>query len=122
MQNLLGQIDITTDSVAMEILSLDKQPLTEDEALKPKISFFGVDSDVFRKAIKDNDEKDSDSGHKLIASCVESWVNIKTDEGQPIECNYDNALKLMKRYPVIFSQADSFVASRSNYLKKISGN
>lgn len=116
--NLLNKIDITTTGVSMEIKDLKGKTLIEDELLKPKIKFFGMDSVEFRNAIKDSDEDDEFKGQKLIASCVESWENIKTDEGQPIECNYENSLKLMKRYPIIYSQADAFIADRNNYLKK----
>ena len=118
MQNLLGKIDISTDSVEMEILDLEGNPLTDDETLKPVINLYGIDSDVFRNAAKDVSEDDEDNGEKLIASCVDTWRNIKDDNGTPIECNYENAVRLFKRYPIVFSQADKFIAKRANYLKK----
>jgi len=116
--NLLGKIDITRESIEMEIKDLEGNALIEDEAQKPKISLYGVDSEAFRNAAKDSNEDDSDRGEKLIASCVESWANVKTDEGLPIECNFENAVKLFKRYPIVFSQCDVFVSKRANYLKK----
>jgi len=118
MQNLLGKIDITKESIKMEIKDLEGNPLTEDEASKPIINLFGVDSDAFRQAAKERNEDDEDRGEKLIAACVESWTNIKTDEGLPIECTFENAVKLFKRYPIVFSQCDVFVSKRANYLKK----
>ncbi len=118
MQNLLGKIDISTQSVAMEIKDLEGNPLTEDELEKPYINLYGVDSEVFRNAMKDGSEDDENRSEKLLASCVESWSNIKTDDGIAIECNYDTAIKLFKRYPIVMSQVDSFIAKRANYLKK----
>jgi len=116
--NLLGKIDIIKDSIEMEIKDLEGNALIEDEAQKPIIRLFGVDSEEFRTAAKNSNEDDTDRGEKLIASCVDSWVNIKTDEGLPIECNFENAVKLFKRYPIVFTQCDVFVSKRANYLKK----
>ena len=116
--NLLSKIEIVKNAVAMEVLDLEGNPLTEDEAQKPIIKLYGVDSDAFRSNAGDIDSEDEDKGEKLIASCVESWVNIKSDEGLPIECNFENAVKLFKRYPIVFSQCDAFIAKRANFLKK----
>ena len=115
--NLLDKIDVTTESVAMEIKDLHGNPLTEVEEQKPRISIYGIDSDVFRNAER-YDADDKFGNHKLIASCVDSWENIQDENGQPIACNAENALVLLKKYPVILKQADDFLTTRANYLKK----
>jgi hypothetical protein len=77
-----------------------------------------MDSDNFKNSLRKLDKDDKDSDEKLLASCVDSWENIVDDNGQPIICNEENALKLFKEYPVLKSQTDRFIAERSNYLKK----
>lgn len=119
--NLLDKIDITTEAVAMEIKDLNGNPLTEIEAEKPKIYLYGIDSATFRNALKDGadtNEKDEYSGQKLIASCIQKWDNINDDNGLAIECNFNNALSFLKKYPVVNAQADKFIADRANFLKK----
>ena len=117
--NLLGQIDITTtECIPMEIKNLDGKSLTENEAEQPRLYLYGVDSDVFRKALKNSQEDDEYKSEKLIASCIGAWENIKNDEGLAIECNFENAFKLLKRYPIALSQADVFISKRANFLKK----
>lgn len=116
--SLFAKIDITTEAVPMEIMDLSGNPLTQDETQKPIINLYGTDSEQFRQAIKDHDENDEDKGERLIAACVESWSNIKNDEGIPIEFSPSAALGLFKRYPIIYSQADQFISKRANYLKK----
>lgn len=113
--NLLDKIEVAIDAIPMEIKDLDGNPLTEVEAEKPTIYLFGMDSEVFRNSVKDLEEGE---GHKLIAKCVSKWENIKDSNGLDMECNFDNALALLKKYPIIYSQADKFIADRANYLKK----
>lgn len=118
MRNLLQKIDITTDAIPMEITDLNGNPLTEDENQRPTIYLYGMDSDHFRNALREIDKDESDRDEILLASCIKSWRHIVNDDGVAIECNTENAIKLLKDYPILKTQADRFIAERANYLKK----
>lgn len=58
----------------------------------------------------DNDALD------LLAACTLAWSGFDL-EGQPLECNPDNARKLYRQFPWLREQAQQFVEDRSNFLR-----
>lgn len=117
--NLLAQIDIDAENPqSMEIMDLNGKPLTENEAEKPIINLYGLDNESLRAKAREIADDDEERNAKVIALAITSWQNIKNEHGVDIECNFDNALTLIKRYPVVYSQLDTFIANRANFLKK----
>ena len=58
---------------------------------------------------------------ETLADCTVSWDGIMVD-GECPECNRENAAKLYSRFPWLREQADTFVATRSNFLKPAQKN
>lgn len=58
----------------------------------------------------------------ILAACTVSWENVFDTEGNPVDCTAEAARALYAGFPVIRDQAESFVASRSNFLTASSSN
>ena len=123
--SVFDKIDITIEAQPCELKDLEGNLLINEDGTTPTISAVGTDSSKFREAIRELNEDDEFSGETLLAKCTISWENMpkeqKSVNGQIVEiapeCNFENALELYKRYPVIKSQIDAFIGKRGNFLK-----
>lgn len=61
------------------------------------------------------DDLDADS-LDLLSACTLDWSGFELD-GQPMECNLENARALYRRFPWLREQAQAYVDDRGNFLK-----
>lgn len=57
----------------------------------------------------------------FIDVCLASWQGVEDENGKPIECNKENALKLFKSLPDLFDALWKHANSFENY-KEVLGN
>jgi len=115
-----------------------KHPLTgeavyaDDKNKKPvTIKLKGTDSDEYKKIIQravrnkqakkqSSDNPDFDEMKQVAAETYAkmtiSWQNISVN-GEDLECNYENAVKLYLGYAEITKQVGDFMADRRNFIK-----
>ena len=115
-----------------------KHPLTgeavyaDDKNKKPvTIKLKGTDSDEYKKiiqrAVRDRQAKKQSSDNpgfdemkqaaaETYAKMTISWQNISVN-GEDLECNYENAVKLYLGYAEITKQVGDFMADRRNFIK-----
>lgn len=58
----------------------------------------------------------------LLAGSLMGWENITGEDDEPLEFNHDNAVKLFKDLPDVFTSAQMFVRNMNNYLKSAEEN
>lgn len=53
---------------------------------------------------------------ELLARCIKSWEGFLGEDGEPIPCNYENAVEILREFPWLREQIDAFITDRSNFL------
>lgn len=117
--------DIVIEETATCVI---KHPTT-GEPTDIVINLYGEDSKVFQKASKKNLNTILKKGSRktnadqvearsldLLASCSASWENMKL-EGEVLECTFENARKIYKRFAWIKEQVDEHLGDRANFLQ-----
>ncbi|MDI6742661.1 MAG: hypothetical protein QMD11_07965 [Smithella sp.] len=61
-------------------------------------------------------EEVAQGGIELLAGCTKSWSGVVLD-GISIDCTYDNAIMIYKRFPWIKEQVDTAIGDRANFIK-----
>lgn len=137
----LDAIDSTPLSnvgVAMEVMhpnGLD--PLKNEEGQPVTITLLGSDSEAYQtiarrlmnervhrnrvagRPMKDVAEEQARGDLELLAGATVGWSGI-ADANGPIAFSKEAAKLLYTKYPWIREQADNFVGTRANFLKKAS--
>lgn len=102
-----------------------------DKPKKPlRIQLKGADSDTFAKELQRINKKSRKTGNKeknleeiarewseLYAKMTISWENMPSEDGKPLECNFENALKVYLNYKDIRVQVGDFIANQENFIK-----
>jgi len=130
--DLFGISEASLDGEFMEICHPSTgEPLIDNDGNVVGISLVGRDSSEYRGAQrsitnrrlsrKSNSaitaERLESEGNEVLARCTKSWVGIVL-EGESLECNFANALKLYNKVHWLKEQVDEFVSERSNFLAK----
>lgn len=133
MFNLPGY-DTKTKADAGEWMELEKPngEIDRDENgdAKVAIKLLGSDSDVFKRATNAAANKRignrgknitaegvEEESLKTMAACTVEWRGITDENGNPVPCTVENAVKLYRAFPAIKDQADKFMGDRANFLK-----
>lgn len=123
----LKTLDIT--SPANEGVWMDIEHPITGEVLDIKIKVAGIDSNIYRKKLREQQNKRIRKGFKnitaeeleaeaieLLVACTLDWKGVEY-EGQELECNPENIRKIYKEFPWIREQVDLFINDRANFLK-----
>jgi len=120
------------------LLNRSRQPLTNDDGTEVSISFFGQNSDQFRRNLRSQQEArrvladqgkavtgdflDREQVDTLIA-CTASW-NFDELDGAPFPCSPQNVVKFWNdpRFVQLHAQAISFILDASNFLPASAGS
>lgn len=124
----LKQYDVVNAAETGAQLTL-RDPVS-GESLDATITLLGSDSEAYRKAQAEEQErimKRKQSGERVepsewrevacnvLAKATIGWKNI-TEGEKKLECNEKNARYVYRTYPWIREQADEFVGKRANFL------
>jgi len=130
----LAKLNLTEQAnlgATMEVVHpITGEPLLDSNGEKVTITLLGVDSTVMRQAMSDRAKKQLAAKSKqsisldeaekmsaeLLAKITLSWSGL-TENGQPIEFSYANAVDLYTKYSWIRQQVDSFTTDRANFYK-----
>lgn len=136
----LNAIDTVTGSTAgadLVILGLDGKPLLNAKGEKHVLRLLGPDSQDYRASVHaqtqrrikaaaaasergekfspDPDESKADAIEVLVR-CTIGGSGFLDKDGNAIDITREAARALYTRYPVIYEQADGFIARRGNFL------
>lgn len=96
------------------------------------ITVYGPDSDLVQRLRREQSERafaamrgnrrrrlDQEAiekeGLEFLARITKSWTGV--EEGTtPIECNFDNAYSIYRRYPWLRQQVDDFAGDRTHFM------
>ncbi len=112
------------------------EPLLSRDGKRVTLKLLGTDSKTYRtrqraqfrrrlaeQAQNKGAADDSvDDGLELIVACTVGWDNLLDKAGKPVAFSADAARKLYESFPVIYDQADMFIANRANFLPASSVN
>jgi len=100
------------------------------EPLGIHFKILGVDSEVYNKQLRKNQDKMMKKGMKniksenievegieLLVACTVDWEGI-ADNGEDLGCTKENVRYVYKNYPWIKDQIDEFIGDRSNFLSQ----
>lgn len=137
----LSTLDVSTKAnqgATVEIYHpITRLPLTTEDGKKVTVTVLGRYSDVYvknqrratnrrlqqagrgRGGIKVNAEELEAEAVELLSNCITAWENVTVD-GQVLECNQNNAKKILSdpRFAWFRDQVDEAVNDDSNFMSK----
>lgn len=115
-------------------------PLLDDDGKPVTITVAGTYSKVYRRAVAAADQRATQwfrqhRGRKhlddatreeikfdLVASVIIGWSDMCWEDGTPMPCTPDNAVKLLKLYPWIFDQVKEAMEDHEGFSKSRSAS
>lgn len=128
----LDLVEHANKGAVMEVMHpITGENLLDREGRAVTITLLGADSSQMRNEMSDRARKqlakkqtkqimsidDAESASaELLSAITVSWSGIE-ENGEPIQCNRENAKTIYTKYSWLRLQVDSFVSDRSNFFK-----
>ena len=130
----LAKLDLTehaNNGATMDVMHpITGEPLLDANGFPVTVTLLGADSTKMRQEMSNRAKKQLASKSKpvnnieeaeklsaeLLAVITVSWSGI-TENGQEIECNRENAIKVYTKYSWLRQQVDAFTTDRANFYK-----